>query len=278
MSFAGDPARTKKQAEKNAAMAAWSSLKRSTLTSQPRKVKSCADLCESQSIDSPEHHDSHSCSAGGAQGAGRRRRAGPRDRRKSSRRAEASRRRQGGAFAKAVRHRIFSLCSSEPVAVQTPMAASEHPCSAAEDGAPAAAGWPQDPASPAPAAATGVELHGRRGGGAGAHAGEGHREGQGRRGGTPAVAVLLRSGPGVPPRRRAEILRRGRVPRAGRERAIGDPGVRRPAAAAAGQAGTEWPSDILICRQEGVSSWPAFEAQEEKKSLAFIGSVFAGEF
>ena len=29
MSFAGDPARTKKQAEKNAAMAAWSSLKRS---------------------------------------------------------------------------------------------------------------------------------------------------------------------------------------------------------------------------------------------------------
>ncbi|CAN6196562.1 unnamed protein product [Urochloa humidicola] len=45
MSFAGDPARTKKQAEKNAAMAAWSSLKQMP---EARKADPCAGAGEEQ--------------------------------------------------------------------------------------------------------------------------------------------------------------------------------------------------------------------------------------
>jgi len=272
MSFAGDPARTKKQAEKNAAMAAWSSLKQSTSSAcQARKDKSFADLYASQSIINGPRRDL--CSAGGSQGARRWRRAGARGCRQSARRAEATRRRRRqvgvAASAEAQRQRLVFLCSSEPVAVQTPMAASEHLRSAAEDWAPAATGRPKDPASPPPAAATGVRLQGgRRGGRAGADAGAGHGAGQGRgrRGGNATFAVLLRACCclGVPPRRLAggaENIRRGRVPRPGCERAVGDPGVRRPAAAAAsaGQGGTEWPGDALGCVQEGVSTWSACE-------------------
>jgi dsRNA-specific ribonuclease len=41
MSFAGDPAKTKKQAEKNAAMAAWSSLKQSKQSTLAAPKESC---------------------------------------------------------------------------------------------------------------------------------------------------------------------------------------------------------------------------------------------
>ncbi|KAM3276572.1 hypothetical protein ACQJBY_044783 [Aegilops geniculata] len=215
LSFAGEAARTKKQAEKNAAMTAC---------------------------------------AGGAQGARqrlRRRGAGARGRRQSARRPEAALRRQCGvALAEAAlpRRLIFFLCS-KPVALQTPMAASELPCRTPED-APraAAAGRPQDTASAAHAAATGaVHLPSRRRAGAaeedrcgraGADAGEGH--GHEQRRGNAVGAVLLPARPGVPPRRRgAEILHRGRVPLAGDggERAVGDPRVLRAAAAGRGHQG-----------------------------------------
>lgn len=255
LSFAGDPARTKKQAEKNAAMAAWSSLKQSTSSAQSRKHKPCAYLYGI--INGPRHG---LCSAGGSQGARRRRRAGARGCRQSARGAEAARRRRrkgGAASAEAQQQRLFFLRSSEPVAVQTPMAASDqYPCPtpAAEDGgpAPAAAGRPKDPAPTASATTAGVRLQGRRGGRAGADVGARHGA---RPGGNAAFAVLLRGACrlGVPPRQRAEDLRCGRVPCPGCERAVGDPGVRRPAAADPGQGGKEWPGDTLRRMQEGVS-------------------------
>lgn len=258
LSFAGDPARTKKQAEKNAAMAAWSSLKQSTSSAQSRKHKPCAYLYASRGIINGPRHGL--CSAGGSQGARRRRRAGARGCRQSARGAEAARRRRrkgGAASAEAQQQRLFFLRSSEPVAVQTPMAASDqYPCPtpAAEDGgpAPAAAGRPKDPAPAASATTAGVRLQGRRGGRAGADVGARHGA---RPGGNAAFAVLLRGACrlGVPPRQRAEDLRRGRVPRPGCERAVGDPGVRRPAAADPGQGGKEWPGDTLRRMQEGVS-------------------------
>uniref|UniRef100_A0A0E0M357 DRBM domain-containing protein n=1 Tax=Oryza punctata TaxID=4537 RepID=A0A0E0M357_ORYPU len=118
MSFVGDMAKTKKHAEKNAAMAAWSSLKQ-----MPEARKE---------------------SGGGGGGGGEEQEHG-------ARRAEAAgrlRRREGGgggggvSTEEASRRRVLLLL--RPVAVQTPMGASV---------AAAAVGWAQDTASPAPASA-----------------------------------------------------------------------------------------------------------------------------